>query len=174
MTESKRALVERLFAAHSAALRSFFRRRVREGTDPADLAQEVFARLLRVPDTGAIRNVEAYLFTVAANLAREHEVRERRRGPSVDIDEATTLKELIDTPAFETYVDSARELTQLREVLRHLPPRWHAVVVLQYVHGLTHEETATRLGISVRMVKRCLALALARCRRRMVHQGKDR
>jgi len=110
-------LVERLFAAHSAALRSFFRRRVREGTDAADLAQKVFARLLRVSDTGAIRNAEAYLFTVAGNLASEHEVRQRRRGVSVDINDATTLSEFIDTPALETDVDSARQVTQLREVV---------------------------------------------------------
>jgi len=170
MTESKKALVERLFAMHGAALRAFFHRRLREGTDPADLAQEVFARMLRVRDTGTIRNAEAYLFTVAGNLAREHAVREGRRGVSVDIDDPAALNELAEPPEYESQIDTARQVMRLREVLRHLPPRWHAVVVLQYVNGLTHEEIAARLGMSVRMVKRTLAQALGRCRRRRVRQ----
>ena len=34
--------------------------------------------MLRIPDTDSIRNPEAYLFTVANNLLREHGVQERR------------------------------------------------------------------------------------------------
>ena len=54
--EPKPSLVERLFAEHRAALQTFFLRRIRAKADAADLAQEVYVRMLRVSDQDAIRN----------------------------------------------------------------------------------------------------------------------
>jgi len=65
MAETKKTLVERLFAEHAGALQAFLYRRVRRHPDAAELAQEVYVRMLRVADMGAIRNPEAYLYTVA-------------------------------------------------------------------------------------------------------------
>jgi hypothetical protein len=45
--------------------------------------------MLRIADTGAILNLEAYLFGVASNVAMEHGALERRHGTTVDIDDAT-------------------------------------------------------------------------------------
>jgi RNA polymerase sigma-70 factor (ECF subfamily) len=53
---SKEALVEGLFARHSGPLHAFFYRRVRRQPDAAELAQEVYARMLRTSDTDVIRN----------------------------------------------------------------------------------------------------------------------
>lgn len=72
MPELKKTLVERLFAEHAGSLEAFFFRRVRRHPDAADLAQEVYARMMRVSDMEAVQNPEAYLYTVASNLAREH------------------------------------------------------------------------------------------------------
>ena len=46
--------------------------RARRQPEAGDLAQEVYLRMLRVPDMEAVRNPEAYLYTVANNLAREY------------------------------------------------------------------------------------------------------
>ena len=59
MAETKKTLLERLFAEHAGALRRH--------PDAAELTQEVYVRMLRVADMGAIRNPEAYLYTVASN-----------------------------------------------------------------------------------------------------------
>jgi DNA-directed RNA polymerase specialized sigma24 family protein len=48
MAETKRTVVARLFAEHRGALQAFLNRRVRRRPDAADLAQEVYVRLLRV------------------------------------------------------------------------------------------------------------------------------
>ena len=56
MPESPKSFVESLFARHRDALQSFFYRRIRAKGDAADLAQEVYLRMLRVNDTDAIRN----------------------------------------------------------------------------------------------------------------------
>ena len=169
--DAKKALFDRLFAAHRGALQAFFSRRLRRQEDTTDLAQEVYARMLRVNNPEAIRDMDAYLFTVASNLAREYSARDRRRGTSVDIEDATILDELSESPTYDSEIDVARQVGRLREVLRHLPPRWHAAIVLQYVHGLSHQDIAERLGVSPRMVKKYVGQALGRCRRRMVRLG---
>jgi RNA polymerase sigma-70 factor (ECF subfamily) len=168
VAEAKKAFIERLFAAHHGALQAFFYRRLRQKADATDLAQEVYARMLRVKNPDAIRDLDAYLFTVAGNLAKEHAARDRRHGTSVDIEEATILDELTEPAAYDSQIDVARQISRLREVLRQLPPRWHAAIVMQYVHGLSQHAIAEQLGVSPRMVKKYVGQALGRCRRRMV------
>ena len=171
MGETKRALIERLFAAHLGPLQAFFYRRVRQHADAADLAQEVYVRMLRVRDPDAIRDMQAYLFTVASNLAREHAAREGRRGVTASVDDGVVLEQLAEPAPFDAQIDAAQQVKRLREMLRELPPRWHAAIVMQYVHGLSQQEIADRLGVSVSMVKKYLGKALGRCRRQMVAAG---
>jgi RNA polymerase sigma-70 factor (ECF subfamily) len=171
VAETKQALVERLFRQHGAALRAFFYRRVRHQPDATELAQEVYLRMLRISDTDAIRNPEAYLYTVASNLAKEHRVLERRAASTIDIEAATGEELLADLPADTSQIDTDERVRRLREVLRHLPPKCHAAVVLQYWHGMSYEEIAGQLDISTHMVKKYLTQALAHCRRRMARLG---
>jgi RNA polymerase sigma factor (sigma-70 family) len=171
VAEAKKALIERLFAAHRGALQAFFYRRIRHHADATDLAQEVYVRMLRVRDPDAIRDMEAYLFTVASNLAREHATREGRRGLTVDLEDGAALEELAESAPFDAQIDAALQVKRLREVLRQLPPRWHAAIVMQYVQGLSLQQIADRMGVSVSMVKKYLGKALGRCRRRMVRLG---
>ena len=51
-----------------SALVHYFRRRVGSGDEAEDLAQEVFARMLRRGDVAAIDDVRAYLFEIAASV----------------------------------------------------------------------------------------------------------
>src|SRR5467141_5248049 len=99
--EPKPSLVERLFAEHRAALQAFFRRRIRSKADAADLAQEVYVRMLRVSDQEAIRSPVHYLYTVANNLVKENAVLDRRQASGIDIDEAQTQEQLQMLPAFD-------------------------------------------------------------------------
>ena len=87
MAELKKTLLERLFAEHAGALEAFFYRRVRKHPDAAELAQEVYARMMRVADMAAIQNPEAYLYTVASNLAKEHARHEPRDIGVLDIED---------------------------------------------------------------------------------------
>ena len=171
MAEPKPSLVERLFAEHGNALGLFFRRRVRSRTDAQDLAQEVYVRMLRISDPGAIRNPVLYLYTVANNLVKEHAVLDRRRAGDLDIEEAPPHEQLETLPAFDSEVDEAQRVIRLRSVLKQLRPKCHAAVVLRFTHGLTYREIAIRLGVSPQMAKKYVAQALAHCRRRMARWG---
>jgi RNA polymerase sigma factor (sigma-70 family) len=167
MTEANRTLVEQLFAEHRGALQTFFYRRALCRSDARDLAQEVYLRMLRIPDIDLIRNPEAYLFTVASNLAKEHAVKERRHGVPVDVNDAVAQEQLTELPNVDGQIDIDQRIARLREVLRQLSPKCCATLVLQYQHGLSYEEIGERLGISANMVKKYLSQALEHCRRRM-------
>ena len=167
VAERKPSLVERLFAEHQAALRSFFMRRIRSKADASDLAQEVYLRMLRISDKGAIRNPVHYLYTVANNLVKEHAVLDRRQASSIDIDEAPAHEELETLPAFDRELDAAQRVARLGIVLQQLRPKCRAAVELRFSHGLSYRAIATHLGVSPQMARKYVAQALGHCRRRM-------
>ena len=167
MPKSHKALIERLFAAHGAALQAFFRRRVRSKPEAPDLTQEVYLRMLRVTDLEAIRNPEGYLYSVASNLVKEHAVLERRHRGDRNIAEDELAALLAEAPTFDDDIDADLREARLREVLLQLTPKCRVVVLMQYRHELSYQEIADRLGISTNMVKKYLAQALVLCRKRM-------
>jgi RNA polymerase sigma factor (sigma-70 family) len=171
VAEIKKSLLERLFSEQGSALQAFLSRRVRKHPDAAELAQEVYLRMLRVPDMTSVRNPEAYLYAVASNLAKEHAHREARDRGALDIDDPSVQEQLAELPSFAGQLDREKTIKRLREVLDQLSPKCRAAVVLQYWHGLTYEEIGQRLGISANMVKKYLSQAIVHCRRRMARLG---
>jgi RNA polymerase sigma-70 factor (ECF subfamily) len=160
-------LALQLFVTYQAALRAYFYKRVRCRAEAEELAQEVYLRILRVPDASAIRNPEAYLFTIAGNLVKEHGLREMRRGHAVAADDPAIEEQLAEKRCAAEELDRGRRLQHLALILQQLSPKCRAVVALHYWHGLSYEEVAARLGISAHMVKKYVCQALTHCRRRM-------
>jgi RNA polymerase sigma factor (sigma-70 family) len=169
--EPKSSLVERLFADHRGALQTFFRRRIRTKADAADLAQEVYVRMLRIGDQEAIRNPVHYLYTVANNLVKEHAALDCRQASDIDIDEAPAHERLETLPQFDGDLDARQRVARLGIVLQQLRPKCRAAVELRFTHGLSFREIAMHLGVSPQMAKKYVAQALVHCRRRMARLG---
>ena len=171
VADPKPSLVERLFTDHRAGLQTFFRRRIRTQADAADLAQEVYVRMLRIGDQEAIRNPVHYLYTVANNLVKEHAVLERRQASGIDIDEAPAQEQLQMLPAFDGELDAGQRVARLNVVLKQLRPRCRTAVVLRFTHELSYREIAIHLGVSPQMAKKYVAQGLSHCQRRMARLG---
>ena len=166
MSGGGKALWTRLFAEHHASLSGYFRRRVLDRGDAEDLAQEVYLRLLR-SDAGAhreIQNPEAYLYTVAANLAREHAAA-RSRAPISAEDIDRVADSIPDERLSDEALDRERRYRLLAEVIDGLPPKNRAVLLMQHRDDLSYREIAERLQVSTHMVKKHVVKALALCRR---------
>ncbi|MCE6983368.1 RNA polymerase subunit sigma, partial [Pseudomonas frederiksbergensis] len=71
--------IARLFAEHKKALEAFVARRTGNAQVAADLTQESFLRLARLPADKKIDNLPAFLFTIASNLVRDHQRQSIRR-----------------------------------------------------------------------------------------------
>jgi RNA polymerase sigma-70 factor (ECF subfamily) len=169
--EPKPSLVERLFAEHRGALQTFFGRRIRSKADAADLAQEVYIRMLRIGDQEAIRNPVHYLYTVANNLVKENAAFDRRQASGIDIDQAPAHERLETLPEFDGDLDASQRIARLGVVLKQLRPKCRAAVELRFTHGLSFREIAMHLGVSPQMAKKYVAQALVHCRRRMARLG---
>jgi len=153
-----------MFAEQAPVLRGFF---VRRGAnhDAEDLVQETYLRLLRAHHCQgeAIANPEAYLFTVALNLAREQAVRRRR--PLLPIDELENIATLFACEeSVEDAADRAQRRQRLQVLLGSLPGRTRAVLVMQYRDGLSYKQIAERMGVSPHMVKKHVVRGLSFCR----------
>jgi RNA polymerase sigma factor (sigma-70 family) len=167
MAVANLVLVERMFRAQKDALWRYLVRRVRRRSDAEELAQEVYLRLLRVADANALRNPEAYLYAISANLLKEHAMQQSISRNCVALEDAGFPEMLSEAVCYPDLVDKAQRTERLREVLRQLPAKCQAAVIMRHWHGLSYEEIAQKLEISVNMVKKYLVHALAHCRRRM-------
>jgi RNA polymerase sigma factor (sigma-70 family) len=169
--EPKPSPVGRLFAEHRSALQSFFLRRIRSKADAADLAQEVYVRMLRIRDFEAVRNPVSYLYTVANNLVKENAVLDRRQATGVGIDAIPAQEQLETLPGFDGDLDTLQRVARLGEVLKQLRPKCRAAVELRFTQELSYREIAMHLGVSPQMAKKYVAQALSHCRRRMARMG---
>ncbi len=143
-------------------MRRFLTSRVRNVADIPDVIQEVFLRMLRIPNREAIRSPEAYLFTVALHVAQQYAMRESARPPSVEVSELLTeLRAASDNdPALRANAEQ-----QFVRAIESLSPRARAVFILHRQHGLTLEQIGKELGISFPMAKKYLVQALFQFRR---------
>jgi RNA polymerase sigma-70 factor (ECF subfamily) len=164
MDDRRRGFLERLFTEQRGKLLAYFRRRIRRKSDAHDLVQEVYLRLLRVKDTEAIRNPEAYLYRVASNLLKEYRLRERQEVPLPDFEESNVHQLLGKLPPLDDEIEGEQIIELLLLAIEHLPPKIREAMILKYRHGLTYDEIAAVMAVSASMVKRYLAMGIALCR----------
>lgn len=174
MSTRKNWRIEKLFAEKSAAVQSFFRRRLRADSreDAPDLTQEVYSRMLKAAGLRTIQDPEAYLFTVARHLLEEHAVAERRRSRRVDFSDPLVVSALSVDIGMDREVDQRMLLAILQEGFKELPPPCQAAVVMAYEDGLSYREIAECLGVSKPMVQKYLAQAIAYCRQQVLRRGR--
>lgn len=128
-----------------------------------DLLQETFLRVVRmIGEYEHVGRFEAWLFRIAANLARDRARKHGRRGPTASLDDCpTTPGPLVsDGPAS----DPSRELEQteagarLTTALEQLNDAEREIILLRYYSDLSFREIAELLEIP-------LGTALARAHR---------
>ena len=144
----------------------FLRRRLSHGDQAQDLAQEVFLRLMRVEDVGLIRNPRAYTTRVAAHVAHEWRMLARNRMPHSE----EALTELIDEECPAEAAQRTQEMEKLEQILGTLTPKCRTVLLMNRRDGMTYQEIAAELSISVAMVKKYLAKGLAACQKHAQEQ----
>jgi RNA polymerase sigma-70 factor (ECF subfamily) len=68
--DDHQALVAGLLESHGQQLKRYLLARVRNSADVPDIVQEVFLRMMRVPNVESVRSPEAHLFTVAQHVVQ--------------------------------------------------------------------------------------------------------
>ncbi|MDG2520520.1 RNA polymerase sigma factor [Caulobacter segnis] len=145
---------ERIYRSHSAWLARSLRRSLPQN-QIEEVVQETFARLAQYEALDGIRSPKAFLLRVAINIAVKRHQRETR----------LATEPLKSTALDHQYGQSADQISHLayKEVIRALPATYQETFILSRVVGLTYEEIAVRLGVSVKTVEWRMSKAIALC-----------
>ena len=122
-----------------------------------DLAQEVYQRILRIPDADKINDLMAYVTRIAVNVVSEH-WREWDNGVTVSLEDIDLQSEQLGV-APDINIEIA-----VRQALEQLRPIEATVVLLVKCEGFTYAEAAEHLNISEHMVHKYFKIAMMKLR----------
>jgi RNA polymerase sigma factor (sigma-70 family) len=127
-----------------------------------DCVQEAFVRLCKAPRTQVESYVDAWLFKTCRNIAMDiHRQESRMAKQSHEL--ATTLTASREADPHEAIVDREQKET-LQEKIGNLPSLEKEVVLLRLGQGLSYQQIADVMDLSVSHVGVLLHQALGRLR----------
>lgn len=142
----ERGRLEELYRRHAQALFRFAFGLARDRSEAEDIVAETFARILTRADRIERRTARAYLFAAARNVFLDG-----RRGAAR---QARLAAEMAREPAPPAPNDDDRaRLAHALHALGALPEGERAALLLRLDHGLSYEEVAATLGVSVAAAK---------------------
>jgi RNA polymerase sigma factor (sigma-70 family) len=172
-TDARQAFLTAMERSHGRSLHRFLSRRM--GTrraEASDLVQEVYLRLLRLEDIDAIRNPQAYLYTIANHVLHQYTLKASQLAEITLLKDALQVREDAEETDPEAWLAMEQRFEALNTALRRHSPRAYATLILYRCEGIPLKEIAPRLGCSYTMVKRYLAQALVFCQR-MLDEGES-
>ncbi len=129
--------------------------------DAADVVQEVFLKIFRnIASFRQDSSLKTWIYRIAVNEARNHRRwfsrhRKQEVGLESEYEEMQGYQDWLSDPGrspFETALDhETREL--IEQALAQVNPRFRAALVLREIEGLSYEEIAEVLEISLGTVK---------------------
>lgn len=151
------ASLETLYRRYARWLARALRRRFGAAlADSADdLVQDAYVRLAPYEAAGVVRHPRALLLRVASNLARDQLRRAARAGGVA----AATIEDVVETPQHAVAAEQDQTVL-LGQLVMALPPSLREVFVLSRFAGLTNQDVAERLGLSVKTVEWRMTKAL--------------
>jgi RNA polymerase sigma-70 factor (ECF subfamily) len=147
---------------HGPALLAWLRLRFSTLSDPEDLLQECYVRVLKARETGPIANPRAYLFTTARNLAL-NQLRHRRLSHPIGLTETDGSAVLDGGAGIPESLAHAEDLQLLIAAIQSLPERCRQIITLRKIYGLSQKEVAAKLQISEHTVEAQGGIGLRKC-----------
>ncbi|MEI8196172.1 MAG: sigma-70 family RNA polymerase sigma factor [Phycisphaerae bacterium] len=168
LTGQQSAFAE-LVQRYQQELFAFLQRFVSDAQVAEDLFQETFVQVHRnARSFDPARSFRPWLFTIAANKARDYLRAAGRRGTqsldnSTGRDETTTFLDLLeaDGPPPLAELTQAEGIAKVQQVLAELPATYREVLILSYFHRFAYKQMAEMLNVPLGTVKSRLHGALA-------------
>ncbi len=153
-----------LFVRFQQPILNFTHRMVGEAATADTLTQEVFLRVLRHADKyDPEQSVRPWLYTIAANLCRDHLAKAKRRNAlELEIEPAATTTGPFDQIASE------EDCERVRQAVAELPDIYREIVVMRIYEQLPYAEIAEALNIREGTARSRMEYALNRLRKALL------
>lgn len=145
-----------LYRSYAGWLKRVVRKRF-AGEDADDIVQETYLRISRLADENVVIHPRALLLRVATNTA----IDSVRRAGRVAL--AARL-EVTDDCELSMRSHQAEDFL-FKQIIMTMPPAYRDVFMLSRFSGLTYEEIALEIGLSVKTVEWRMSKALGHCQR---------
>lgn len=161
VNSKKNAIVQVLLDSYSDLLRHLSRR-LGGSVDASDVVQDTFLRIQKISADTEIRNLRAYVFRTAENVAIDHLRGQKSRSRYIADGDLPDTQD--DRVSAEQAVDYRQRMATLERAVAGLPHRQRQVFLMHKFDGLSHSQIAHELGISRSAVEKLVMKALATCR----------
>lgn len=146
---SNRKEFEGVFLKYYNPLCNFCQRYIQDSDEVQDVVQDVFEKLWTKREAITFdKPIQYYLFTSVKNRAIE-KIRKKKRGAEI-ID---NLDVPTQTEVIEEDTDQFVRKEMLYNAIRELPPKCQEVFKMSKIDGLTYNEIAAEMDISVKTVE---------------------
>ena len=164
--EERRLWFRRCVVPLEPLLRAYAFRFSNGANDIDDLVHETFASLIGYNSWQGIDNVQAFAFRTLKNVALKAARRSRVVSITViaDLDSLNLVDEM---PGAERVLEGRDELRRLAKLISELPPRCRKAFTLRKIYGLSNQEIAERLGLSISTVEKHVVKGLRLCSERL-------
>ena len=140
--------------------------------DAAEVAQEAFLRLHRMQRPENLDNARAFLYQVASNLAidqlRRRSLYFRFLNSEKDLfedGEPLDINAIAASP--EQILDARQKLADIYKAVDELPFKVKQAFLLHRHRGLSYQDIAAEMDVSVSSVEKYILEALKHCRRKL-------
>lgn len=124
---------------------------LKDDAEASDMMQDVFVRIYDARDRLDLGSPSSLLWNTATRLCLNRIRDKRRRGL-----DASTSEMLLDIACATDEVDEFEAKSVLAKLFAKEPESSRTIAVLHYVDGMTLEETAASVGLSVSGVRKRL------------------
>lgn len=154
------------FRHYRRELHRYLMRRLRKPEDVDDLAQEVYLRLLRHDESKCVHKPLAYLYGIASHVVADYHIGEvyDREHLMFGGDAENGWPEESASIQLDDLAERLNLQQQLERALSQLPPTHAAVLLAHKRDGLSYNEVAKKLNLSIHTVEKYVTQAKARIR----------
>lgn len=158
--------VRRAFEEYNQSLVRYLSARLHSRRDAEEVAQEAYARMLRLDEPDTVSHLQAYLFKIATNIAIDRMRKQGRRPQCLDMG---GVADNVAAPAssVDRIVAGRQELALVRRVIADLPPKCRKAFLLYKFYERSYKAIAEDMGLTESMIRKYVLRAVVYCRSRL-------
>ncbi|WP_122667188.1 sigma-70 family RNA polymerase sigma factor [Pseudomonas viridiflava] len=157
---SHTSAVQRIYEQHHSWLHGWLKARLSNTFDVADVAHDTFVRILGAANAAHIREPRDYLATVARGLVID---RYRRKAIELAYQQAMAERPQNTVISEEDKALIIETLLAVDKALDDLGSRTKRIFMLSQIEGLTYQQIAIDLDVSLTTVKKHMIRAFTEC-----------